>query len=112
MTVTPSDLNKPILELVNLVQSSPNPTAPFAVLLARVSRDAAATAAKLIVLTRWLIGLTVIVVLLTAPLVYIEVAKYFSDLPQSPLKQQQHNSSAGKDDQNIPAPAATAPAKK
>ena len=59
---------------------------PFSALLVRLSRDAEVTAAavnrktqQLIVLTRCLIGLTLVIIFLTAPLVYVEVAKYLSE---------------------------------
>jgi hypothetical protein len=83
---------------------------PFSALLVRLSRDAEVTAAsvnektqELITLTRWLIGLTVVIIFLTAPLVFIEVSKYLSELPQSPLKQQEHSNSAGQQDQQTEA---------
>ena len=56
--------------------------APFSALLVKLSRDADATARsvnnktqQLIVLTRWLIGLTIVLVLLTFPLVWAEMRK-------------------------------------
>jgi hypothetical protein len=90
--------------------------APFAALLVRLSRDAEerSNAAEvtaqavnkktwqLIVLTRWLIGLTVVIIFLTVPLVSIEVSKYLSELPQSPLKQQEHSSGAGQHEAAVP----------
>jgi len=79
---------------------------PFSALLVRLSRDAEVTAAavnkktqQLIVLTRWLIGLTVVIIFLTAPLVLIEVSKYLSELPHPPLKQQEHSGGARQHDQ-------------
>ena len=60
--------------------------APFAALLVRLSRDAEATAASvnqktqsLISLTRWLVAMTIILILLTFPLAVSELHKLIAE---------------------------------
>jgi hypothetical protein len=84
--VTLSDPNDSVEQILDNIQHNPNPTAPFAVLLVKLSRDAERTARRLIVLTIILIILTTILIVLTAPIAWVEATRRISQdnfhLPQ------------------------------